>query len=308
MINYLTIGLLIISTALALAGLLVAIILNRKYDSPLFFVLIFHQLFTYIFGFYGLWGQLALTAFLSPVISTALFEKIAGISLFTAFPFMVMGWSMLLVVAENLTQSKPKTLLYRIVPGAVFILLIALGVLYRKLPSLNITGTLIYFFMAFNTLASALSAIILFRHKKKEVLLSGRSIRHLATGIIISMLLLGFLAPLLNNEIYFVLAFILIFFMSGAFIPLYIRYVADISPLLLQTSSKITFAAFCQRFEISKREESIIMEICQGLSNQEIADKLFISLQTVKGHTSRIYVKTNIKSRAQLIAIMNNIQ
>jgi DNA-binding NarL/FixJ family response regulator len=45
-------------------------------------------------------------------------------------------------------------------------------------------------------------------------------------------------------------------------------------------------------------------EICNGLSNQQIADKLFISLQTVKDHSSRIYYKTNCTGRAQLITMV----
>jgi DNA-binding CsgD family transcriptional regulator len=50
-----------------------------------------------------------------------------------------------------------------------------------------------------------------------------------------------------------------------------------------------------------------MQEICAGLSNQQIADKLFISLQTVKDHTSRIYYKTNCSGRAQLIAMVNGV-
>jgi DNA-binding CsgD family transcriptional regulator len=58
------------------------------------------------------------------------------------------------------------------------------------------------------------------------------------------------------------------------------------------------------RFGISKREREIIEQVCSGKSNQEIADTLFISLQTVKDHTHRIYLKMDIKNRVQLINIM----
>ena len=49
-----------------------------------------------------------------------------------------------------------------------------------------------------------------------------------------------------------------------------------------------SFDEFCKRFEVSPRESEVIMEICNGLSNKEISDKLFISLQTVKDHTHHI--------------------
>jgi DNA-binding CsgD family transcriptional regulator len=58
--------------------------------------------------------------------------------------------------------------------------------------------------------------------------------------------------------------------------------------------------AFAQENDISKRECDVIRLICRGLSNQEISDTLFISLQTVKDHTHRIFVKTGVRNRVQL--------
>ena len=59
-------------------------------------------------------------------------------------------------------------------------------------------------------------------------------------------------------------------------------------------------------FGISAREKEVLMLICEGRSNQEIADILYISLQTVKDHTSRIYRKTGVKNRVQLIAFLKD--
>jgi DNA-binding NarL/FixJ family response regulator len=84
-----------------------------------------------------------------------------------------------------------------------------------------------------------------------------------------------------------------------------LRYKADLTVYYASSVSGITFENFCRSHEISPREQDIIRAICQGLSNQQIADKLFISLQTVKDHTSRIYFKTNCSSRARLIAMLN---
>jgi DNA-binding NarL/FixJ family response regulator len=62
----------------------------------------------------------------------------------------------------------------------------------------------------------------------------------------------------------------------------------------------VGFPEFCDMYEISKREAEIILEICTGKSNKAIADKLFITLQTVKDHNHRIYTKTQVRSRVQL--------
>jgi LuxR family maltose regulon positive regulatory protein len=53
---------------------------------------------------------------------------------------------------------------------------------------------------------------------------------------------------------------------------------------------------------LSERELEVLYLIAAGLSNSEIADKLFISLNTVKTHLKNIYGKLNVKSRTQAVA------
>jgi DNA-binding NarL/FixJ family response regulator len=52
---------------------------------------------------------------------------------------------------------------------------------------------------------------------------------------------------------------------------------------------------------ISDREYEILVEISQGLSNKEIADKLFVSESTVKTHVSNLFSKLDVKRRTQAI-------
>ena len=52
---------------------------------------------------------------------------------------------------------------------------------------------------------------------------------------------------------------------------------------------------------ISKREHEVLALMAQGLSNQEIADKLFVSLNTVKTHSSNLFLKLNASRRTQAI-------
>jgi len=52
---------------------------------------------------------------------------------------------------------------------------------------------------------------------------------------------------------------------------------------------------------LSKRELEVLQLIAEGLSNQEIAQRLFISLRTVKWHTSNIYGKLGVKNRTQAV-------
>jgi DNA-binding NarL/FixJ family response regulator len=54
---------------------------------------------------------------------------------------------------------------------------------------------------------------------------------------------------------------------------------------------------------LSKKEREIIILISQGHKNREIADTLCISEQTVKSHISRIFRKTNVNTRSQLVPL-----
>ncbi len=56
-----------------------------------------------------------------------------------------------------------------------------------------------------------------------------------------------------------------------------------------------------ERLGISKREYEALQSIAEGHSTQEIADKLFVSISTIKTHTSNLYSKLNAKRRTQAI-------
>lgn len=52
--------------------------------------------------------------------------------------------------------------------------------------------------------------------------------------------------------------------------------------------------------KLSEREKEILKLICNGLSNAEIANKLFLSERTIEGHRARIYMKTDTKNAVTL--------
>ncbi|VAX23332.1 hypothetical protein MNBD_NITROSPINAE04-2067, partial [hydrothermal vent metagenome] len=55
-------------------------------------------------------------------------------------------------------------------------------------------------------------------------------------------------------------------------------------------------------YDFTPREEDITTLVAQGYKNSEIAEKLFITADTVKGHLKSIYSKTGVKSRTGLIS------
>lgn len=64
-----------------------------------------------------------------------------------------------------------------------------------------------------------------------------------------------------------------------------------------------------EELALSKRELQVLQELCKGLSNQEIADNLFISKRTVDKHRASLLSKTNSKNATNLIlyAIKNKL-
>jgi DNA-binding CsgD family transcriptional regulator len=56
-----------------------------------------------------------------------------------------------------------------------------------------------------------------------------------------------------------------------------------------------------KKLNLSSREYEVLQLLSRGCSNADIADKLFLSLSTVKTHVSNLFFKMDVKSRTQAI-------
>ncbi|WP_281542113.1 response regulator transcription factor [Maribacter aestuarii] len=59
---------------------------------------------------------------------------------------------------------------------------------------------------------------------------------------------------------------------------------------------------------LSDREYEVLKEIASGLSNKEIAEKLFLTESTIKTHVSNLFVKLNAKRRTQAIRMAKEMR
>lgn len=59
---------------------------------------------------------------------------------------------------------------------------------------------------------------------------------------------------------------------------------------------------------LSDREYEVLKEIASGLSNREIAEKLFLTESTIKTHVSNLFVKLNAKRRTQAIQMAKEMR
>lgn len=56
-----------------------------------------------------------------------------------------------------------------------------------------------------------------------------------------------------------------------------------------------------EKLGISKREHEVLELMARGLTNQEIADKLFVSVNTIKTHSANLFSKLDVRRRTQAI-------
>ncbi|MGD1845356.1 MAG: LuxR C-terminal-related transcriptional regulator, partial [Salibacteraceae bacterium] len=62
------------------------------------------------------------------------------------------------------------------------------------------------------------------------------------------------------------------------------------------------------KVKLSVREQEVLEELCKGKSNREIAEALFISVNTVRTHLLNIYEKMDVKNRTQAVKKASNLQ
>ena len=56
---------------------------------------------------------------------------------------------------------------------------------------------------------------------------------------------------------------------------------------------------------LTLRERDVAQLVCQGLTNKQAADRLYVSPKTVETHLGHVFAKLNVSSRAELRAILD---
>jgi len=76
----------------------------------------------------------------------------------------------------------------------------------------------------------------------------------------------------------------------------------------LQPAREGVLVQFFARHQISSREQEVVRLLLEGKSGRDMARELFVSVKTIKTHVSNVYRKLGIKSRWQLMALIQNSQ
>ena len=307
MLHYLVYLIFILSVALAAGGVLLSSRLRNRYRHNIFSSLLYFQIFIFTFGFYGIWGQVVIKAFLSTYISAELLTRFSDMGLLLGLPFLIFAWLMLIQFASGISGRKNNNWMVFWFLLLNFSIIIIIGFIISKTSVLKPVSLIKYYFIIMNLLYTLLVSLMILLPFK------GRSVIHnYDRKIIASVIFLVMVSQCVPLMFYTLqpfagIIFIFTFFAGNVFLPVYLNYGTLLTALPDGTRKDLSFEEFCKKFEVSPRETDIVREICNGLSNKEISDKLFISLQTVKDHTHRIYIKTNVKSRVQLINLVKEV-
>ncbi|MDX8339568.1 helix-turn-helix transcriptional regulator [Draconibacterium sp. IB214405] len=292
----------IISAGISALGIMLAYQIYQQNKKPVFTTLLYQQIFLFSFLFYGVWGNISLRLVVADLnISDALSSKLAVFIPIIGIPFMIVSWFMLLKFANNVNGRRfTKTFIFTFFPTFVVMAFALVFLIHKGIITISGDADLfvVRILIILNLLVHLFVLLPFFRKTKDVGLLK-------ETGLDKKLVLLIFAGTLLYSGVMF---FFNVFGYISTCISLIILFACNLMlPAIIRFTNRMTeadknmdFQAFCAFFEISKREAEIIEEICSGKSNKAIADKLFITLQTVKDHNHRIFTKTGVKSRVQL--------
>ena len=68
---------------------------------------------------------------------------------------------------------------------------------------------------------------------------------------------------------------------------------------------EITSDAFAKKYDLTERESEVLHLISEGMSNADIANKIFVSTNTIKYHIKNIYIKLDVKNRVEALNKIN---
>ena len=275
----------------------------------------FYYLVTfYAFAFYGIWGQILMRVLLSSIdTGGAVVEMVANFLPVLGVPFLFISWIMLVKMAYSLIDAPAKKSMPIIHFAFFVIVILTVWGLFSFVDKDNMLfgvqlayaeiGLLIIIELTYMTLFASIVLLYLKEQGSPNKNIIIRFVSLMVAGFIIRSIALTF-----SFEGQWLLAPLILLYFFSNFPPLfYLKINADLvfTPVHAENPSEEKMALIFKKYRITRREKEIIKQICLGKTNQQIADELFISLQTVKDHTHRIYRKIGINSRMKLVQMVN---
>lgn len=294
----------VVSVGLVVFALMTAYRVKKQHETSFASSLFYYVVFMAAFGFYSIWSYLAVRFLLTHVISSPdTLLNVVGIFPFLGFPLLLVGWYLFIQFCIELTGRKLKGIVSILYFSTCVLVFLALANYFRTHLVQNEAVRLSLLFNSFalaNFIVVSLGSVIFLVTRQNKPQNLDKPI--LAALLLVPALLATIALFMASSHWIAIILFVLFYFSQITLSPAWIYFQAD----PVQNDTDDFFTLFCDRFEITKREAEIILEICAGKTNQAIADSLFITVQTVKDHAHRIYTKTGVRNRIQLVNLVND--
>lgn len=312
MINWAIFIIIIISLVSGAYSIVLLYRLRSNYKLEFLNSYFYYQLLLFVFGLYAILGNILLKQILLKFdIERQSLEAITHFIPFIGIPFIIAAWYMLLKVASELISKKiPQyvPIIYFLFSTAAFLVY---GLLIKNMPEKTeanfemIEQNVHVVFYLVELVVISYVVLYLLIHSVKENDKNKRQFVFRFAGIALGITILSSVGlHFAYVHILIGLYFILLFF-AGNLPTIFLTkvYLERNNEKYLGAKDEMEY--LFQKYGISKREKEIIGEIRQGKTNQQIADDLFISLQTVKDHTHNIFKKAGVKNRTQLAQLFS---
>ncbi len=316
--NVLFITVIFLSICAGLYAILITYQLHKKYRLNYLSTYLYFQPFLNAFGIDGNLGQVIAKKILQQQESS--FQTIETIGHFFSFlgiPFLILAWYMFIRLCREIIEKKLSrtfNLSYFFALTFVFLaygtVIILLNLFkFRDEQFALFSSAIIFLYVIIEVLVLIIAIPQLLLHAEKikdeKKQKAVQTFAYLYLFVFCVSIILFFLS---NKSTTFGAIYLLVFF-SGNIPPVFFwrAYLKKhfIAPTLQKIDSLI-MKQFLLEYKISRREEEVIQQLCEGKTNKEISEALFISLQTVKDHIYRIYQKTDVKNRVQLINLLQS--
>jgi DNA-binding CsgD family transcriptional regulator len=272
--------------------------------------------FLYVFGLNGLIGSVAVQMLLENHEVSLRVSTLAGhFFIFLGLPFMILAWYHFIRMCFEIVNKtmKDRSMVSFFLLQAMVFLFYGTSLVYTSLYDPEylqfISEGIIFYWMVIDIICRATGIVVLLRYSKRMSLPEEKNnARNLGWMFMITALAQVALLAAINVHEYIAGVYMLLFFAVNIpiLLYLYIYFSKNYHPTL-EGSNAESLKRHFESLGLTRREQEVIALISMGKSNQEIADSLFISLQTVKDHNHRIYSKLGLKNRGQVINLVNGI-
>ncbi|MEJ2005562.1 MAG: LuxR C-terminal-related transcriptional regulator [Cyclobacteriaceae bacterium] len=283
-------------------GVLIFFRVKERASLPAVRLFQYYLVMIFAFAYYGIWSDVFIKLFL--LNGSYANEPLTGISnilFIVSTPFLMIGLSMLVIWAFRMIRKKSVLVL---VGGLAIALSIIIIVVWQIAP-ITLEDQVLELLSLLSLAVTVFVAFQLYFSKLK----------YLSTGsaMIMASLMLGFaclqylLVLSAADHIFLRVGYLFLFFLLNSAMGVFLVYAGDF-PVKETGEDSATFASFAEKYGITAREQEVIQEIYKGKTNREIADTLFVTVQTIKDHTHRIYQKTNVRNRNQLTSLLRRLE